>query len=231
MEILYCDNHLLVAVKPCNLPSQADISGDPDLLSLLKEEVRKRYDKPGNVFLGLVHRLDRPAGGVMVFARTSKAAARLSEQFASHSQGRRYLAVTQGIMRGERHPVHFLKKGPDGTVHTVPEGTEGAKRAELISRPLAWADGLTLTEAELFTGRSHQIRVQHASLGYPLWGDARYGGGLPGQQLALWAWSLTLVHPTRKEEMTFTCPPPASGVWLRFQKAIEEHCGIPKICL
>lgn len=223
MEILYCDNHILAAVKPYNMPSQGDSSGDDDMLSALKKYVGIKYNKPGNVYLGLVHRLDRPAGGVMVFARTSKAAARLSAQFAAHSQGRRYMAVLQGEMRGERRLVDYLAKGADGMVRIVRENSPGAKRAELATRPMAVRGGLTLTDVELFTGRAHQIRVQHAGFGRPLWGDARYGGGKPGQQLALWAYMLTIKHPTRDEIMTFKARPPRSGVWLDFDDVIDER--------
>ena len=157
-SILYCDNHILVAVKPCNVPSQADASGDEDMLTRLKKYIGIKYNKPGNVYLGLVHRLDRPAGGVMIFARTSKAAARLSAQFAAHAQGRRYLAVTRGQWKTPAHPVDFLRKDEKGMVRVVPETAPGAKRAELISTPLACREGLTLTDVELMTGRAHQIR-------------------------------------------------------------------------
>jgi len=221
MDILYCDNHLLVAVKPCNMPSQADSSRDTDMLTELKKYIGIKFNKPGNVYLGLVHRLDRPAGGVMVFARTSKAAARLSEQFAKHSQGRRYMAVTRGEWSGSAHPVDFLLKGADGMVRVVREGTPGAKRAELISTPVASREGLTLTDVELMTGRAHQIRVQHQHMGHPLWGDNRYGGGKSGQQLALWAYSLTIKHPTKDEMLTFTAPPPKTAPWNMFSDAIK----------
>lgn len=222
MDILYCDNHLLVAVKPCNMPSQADSSGDTDMLTELKKYIGIKFNKPGNVYLGLVHRLDRPAGGVMVFARTSKAAARLSEQFAKHSQGRKYMAVTRGEWKKAVHPVDWLLKGGDGMVRAVKEGTPGAKRAELISTPAAVKDGLTLTDVELMTGRAHQIRVQHQNMGHPLWGDNRYGGGKSGQQLALWAYSLTIKHPTKDEMLTFTAPPPNTAPWNIFSDAIKE---------
>lgn len=228
MEILYCDNHLLVAVKPCNMPSQADSSRDTDMLTELKKYIGIKFNKPGNVYLGLVHRLDRPAGGVMVFARTSKAAARLSEQFAKHSQGRRYMAVTRGAWDKPAHPVDFLLKGADGMVRIVREGTPGAKRAELVTTPLAAREGLTLTDVELMTGRAHQIRVQHAGMQHPLWGDNRYGGGKAGQQLALWAYSLTIKHPTKDETLTFTAPPPHTAPWSMFSDIIEERLADEK---
>ena len=228
MEILYCDNHLLVAVKPCNMPSQADSSRDTDMLTELKKYIGIKFNKPGNVYLGLVHRLDRPAGGVMVFARTSKAAARLSEQFAKHSQGRRYMAVTRGEWDAPAHPVNWLLKGGDGMVRIVSEGTPGAKRAELISTPLASRNALTLTDVELMTGRAHQIRVQHAGMKHPLWGDNRYGGGKAGQQLALWAYSLTIKHPTKDEMLTFTAPPPDTAPWNMFSDIIKERLADEK---
>ncbi len=222
MDILYCDNHILVAVKPFNVPSQADSSGDGDMLTMLKAWVKQKYDKPGNVYLGLVHRLDRPAGGVMVFARTSKAASRLFEQFSNHFQGRKYLCVIKGALEHESVFEDWLIKGNDGFVRSVARGAPGAKYARLISSPIAQRDGLTLSDVELFTGRAHQIRVQHAVRGLPLYGDARYGGGRPGEQLALWAYSLTVEHPTTHETMTFTCPPPMTGVWERFSKEIKN---------
>ena len=157
----------------------------------------------------------------MVFARTSKAAARLSEQFAKHSQGRRYIAVTRGEWNKSVHPVDHLLKGADGMVRVVKEGTPGAKRAELVSSPVAVKGGLTLTDVELMTGRAHQIRVQHQNMGHPLWGDNRYGGGKSGQQLALWAYSLTIKHPTKDEILTFTAPPPNTAPWNMFSEAIE----------
>lgn len=225
VPVLYEDNHLLVVVKPANLPTQADASGDDDLLSILKRYIGNKYQKPGNVYMGLVHRLDRPVGGVMVFARTSKAASRLSEAFAKHDQDRQYLAVLQGEMPFSREMVNYLLKTESGnqefTVRAVSEGTPGAKRAQLLSEPIAIRDHLTLARATLYTGRAHQIRVQHAAAGFPLWGDARYGGGKPGQQIALWAYRLSFRHPTKKEEtLSFVAPPPNSSVWKLFADEI-----------
>lgn len=222
--ILFEDNHLIFAQKPANLPVQADSSGDMDMLSILKEYIRIKYAKPGNVYLGLVHRLDRPVGGVMVFAKTSKAAARLSAQFSAHTNSKMYLAVLQGEMHAETRMEDYLfADEKSGMVRRAKSTDMGAKRAELISSPVAVRDGLTLTRVTLLTGRKHQIRVQHASSGFPLWGDARYGGGKSGQQIALWAESLTVEHPTLKTPVTVRSTPPASGAWLKFSDLLREE--------
>lgn len=222
IPVLYEDNHLLVVVKPANLPSQGDSSGDDDLLTILKRHIAEKYNKPGAVYLGLVHRLDRPVGGVMVFARTSKAASRLSETFRSHEQDRQYLAVVEGEFDQELSlKDYLLKDGKTGMVRAVKAGTSGAKEARLVSCPVAAKDKLTLTRVQLFTGRSHQIRVQHAHAGHPLWGDMRYGHGVPGRQIALWACHLALEHPTRHEQMVFACRPPRTGAWNKFEAEID----------
>ena len=227
IPVLYEDNHLLVVVKPANLPSQADASGDDDLLSILKRYIGEKYNKPGAVYLGLVHRLDRPVGGVMVFARTSKAAARLAETFRTHEQDRRYLAVVEGHLQQERTLVDFLlKDGKSGMVRAVKESTPGAKMAKLTTSPIAQREELTLADVQLFTGRSHQIRVQHAHAGHPLWGDMRYGHGKPGRQIALWAYRLKINHPTRHEELTFSFPPPMAGAWKLFEEEIRRHVEV-----
>ena len=224
IPVLYGDNHLLVVEKPPNLPVQADSSGDADLLSILKGYIGEKYQKPGAVYLGLVHRLDRPVGGAMVFARTSKAAARLSKAFAEHVQDKRYLAVLQGELEGPRTLEDWLKKNPaDGMVRVTSPGAESAKFAKLETVPLCVKEGLTLAEVRLYTGRAHQIRVQHAHAGLPLWGDARYGGGKPGQQIALWAASLGFEHPVRHEPMRFVSAPPMIGVWPKFSDIIEDY--------
>ena len=226
IDVLYEDNHLLAVVKPPNLPVQADSSGDDDLLSIMKRHIGHKYQKPGNVYLGLVHRLDRPVGGVMVLARTSKAAARLSAAFAGHGQDKRYLAVAQGrVPRAMALEDALVKDGATGMVRVADPAAPGAKIARLDTRPLAWREGLTLLEVALHTGRAHQIRVQHAHAGYPLWGDARYGGGRPGQQIALWAASLAVEHPTRHEPLRFCAPPPDSGAWAMFAPEIDAYFG------
>lgn len=223
IPVLYEDNHLLCVEKPPNLPVQADASGDMDLLNILKNFIRDKYMKPGNVFVGLVHRLDRPVGGCMVFAKTSKAAARLSAQFSQHTTEKKYYAVLQGELRSRTEFTDYLRQNEKtGMVVSAKETDEGAKKASLISDPVSHKDGFTLTEVTLLTGRKHQIRVQHALHGLPLWGDARYGGGKSGMQIALWAHMLTFTHPTTKEFITIESAPPMNGAWKMFSEEISK---------
>ena len=178
LTVLYEDNHLLVVLKPQNMPTQGDASGDNDLLSLVKKYVKEKYDKPGEAFVGLVHRLDRPTGGVMVFAKTSKAASRLSEQLRDGSFEKRYLAVLVGLPRDRQARLtNYLKKDEKNNMVTVvPAAIEGAKRAELVYKVVELTPKLSLVDIKLFTGRSHQIRVQMQHIGTPVFGDVRYGG-------------------------------------------------------
>lgn len=216
--IVYEDNHLLVVVKPPNMPTQADASGDPDLHGTMKRYIAEKYQKPGAVYLGLVHRLDRPVGGLVVLARTSKAADRLSRQVRDKTLARQYVAAVRGTPEEKAELQDWLlKDAATNTVRAVPEGTPGAKDAWLRFARVGSADGLTLVRVKLFTGRSHQIRVQLAHHGMPIWGDARYGGGRPGQQIALWGAHLGLVHPTLKTPMHFDALPPRDAMpWSGF---------------
>lgn len=207
VEILYVDNHLLVAVKPPNLPSQADASGDMDMFTLMKAYIKETYHKPGEAYLGLLHRLDRPVGGLMAFARTSKAAARLSQQLRTHAMRREYLAVVRGDAPQEAVLEDMLER-PDGP----------AQRAALRYRCIARAEGLSLLDVQLETGRKHQIRIQLSRAGLPIWGDARYGAGRPGEQIALWAAGLQLMHPTTQLPMDFESAPPVQVPWSQFKK-------------
>ena len=212
-DVLYEDNHVLVAVKPPNMLSQADNTGDTDLLSLLKEYIRVEYNKPGNVYLGLVHRLDRPVGGLMVFARTSKAASRLSEQMRRHEMGREYLCVAVGEAEDTFTLTDYLWKDPIQNRVTVCEADrKGAQRAELHGRCIDRREGTSLCALKLETGRKHQIRAQMSNVGLPLWGDNKYGGGIPGQQIALWGYKLTFVHPVTHRVMRFYSMPDGN-VW------------------
>ncbi|MGI9175912.1 MAG: RluA family pseudouridine synthase [Rhodothermales bacterium] len=211
LDVRYLDNHLLVINKPAGVLVQEDHTGDPDLLSIGKAYLKERFDKPGNVFLGLVHRLDRPASGVMVFARTSKAASRLSQAFRERTPEKRYLALVEGRAVGGGTLVDHLVK-EDRQVRIVRPDYPKAQRAELTWRALEERKGLTLVEVKLKTGRPHQIRVQLAHLGFPILGDLRYDARreLDGRNLALHCYCLGLEHPTQKEWMAWEAPPPAT---------------------
>lgn len=227
IPVIYEDNHLLVVNKPVNIPVQQDISEDPDLLTLLKEYIREKYHKPGNVFLGLIHRLDRPASGCMVFARTSKAASRLSNQFRKRIVKKEYLAVVQGKTPDMGTLLNYLKKDRNkNTVYSVSPGSKNAKKAVLHYRTIAYHSDYSLVHIELETGRSHQIRVQFATAGYPLWGDHRYGSDndQSTRQLALHSFRLTFEHPTRHENLTFECLPGNAKPWTLYNlKSISQE--------
>ncbi|MBQ9251344.1 MAG: RluA family pseudouridine synthase [Clostridia bacterium] len=211
-DVLYEDNHVLVAVKPPNMLSQADDTKDTDILTLLKEYIREEYNKPGNVYLGLVHRLDRPVGGLMVFARTSKAAARLSEQMRQHEMGREYLCIAVGEMEDTFTLTDYLWKDPIQNKVAVCEADQkGSQLAVLNGRCLARREGTSLCAIRLETGRKHQIRAQMSHAGAPLWGDNKYGGGIRGQQIALWGYKLSFVHPTTRKVMRFFSMPEGSA--------------------
>ncbi|OZB94948.1 RluA family pseudouridine synthase [Paenibacillus sp. XY044] len=224
IPILYEDNHLLGIVKPVNVPTQEDASGDADLVSLLKEDIKIRYNKPGNVFVGLVHRLDRPVGGAMVFAKTSKAASRLSETVRSRKFRKIYAAVVHGKLPAPKGSLKdfLLKDAKTNTVSVVKPGTTGAKEALLDYEVIAEADRYSLVKVELHTGRSHQIRVQMSHAGCPLYGDQKYGSGLnkPGQQIALWSVIVGVPHPVTKEEIVLTSLPPSEHPWNLWPEAI-----------
>ena len=229
-SILYEDNHVLVAVKPPNMLSQADSTGDPDILSLLKDYLKEKYHKPGNVYLGLVHRLDRPVGGLMVFARTSKAAARLDAQMREHEMGREYLCVTTGDVDDEFTLTDYLIHDEIKNREVVCEAdTRGGKLAILHGRCIDRREGTSLCAIRLETGRKHQIRAQMSNIGAPLWGDNRYGTGIPGQQIALWGYKLVFRHPTVGEVMTFHSMPEGS-IWNAYADllTVPEDTDTPK---
>ncbi|MTI95264.1 MAG: RNA pseudouridine synthase [Firmicutes bacterium] len=219
IPIIFEDNHLLVVNKPVNVLSQADKTGDKDMLTLLKQDLKVRYNKPGNVYLGLVHRLDRPVGGVMVFAKTSKAAARLSDQIRTREFAKTYLAVVHGKPKKANRLRHYLAKDSStNTVSVVSSDAQNAKEAELEYHVLASTGDLSLLKINLITGRPHQIRVQFAATDYPLYGDQKYGAKInkPGQQLALFCHEISCLHPTRKEPLTFSQNPRDVHPWNQF---------------
>lgn len=223
VKTLYQDNHLWVVNKPAGMPTVPDDSRDPSVFDWVGDAIREDKQKPGNVFVGVVQRLDRPVGGVLVFARTSKAAARLNRQFHSHEIGRRYVAVTEGIPEAEGRIEHsLLKEGRRNVVRVVPEGTPRSKAARTQYRVLSTWNEHALVELVPDTGRSHQLRVAMASLGTPLVGDLKYGASdrLPDRSVALFAEHLELMHPTRKERVRFEARPPRVHAWRAFDDVL-----------
>lgn len=217
VPILHEDNHLLFVQKPVNIPVQEDRTGDQDLLTFLKEDIKIRYQKPGNVYLGLVHRLDRPVGGVMVFAKTSKAASRLSDAIRRKALDKNYLAVVRGTPPKDQDVLadYLVKDHRKNIVHTAKPNNKNAKKAVLEYEVIGKNDNLSLLSIQLHTGRPHQIRVQLSSRGCPLYGDQKYGTDVnqPGQQIALWSHALTIEHPTKKEDITIHSYPPNEYPW------------------
>ena len=222
--ILHEDNHIIVVLKPQNIACCPDESGDDNLLDCAKRYIKEKYDKPGNAYLGLVHRLDRPTGGVMVFAKTSKAAARLSEQMKTGGFEKRYLAVLCGAPSKKKGTLeNYLRKNTvNNTVYVCTQTEEGAKFASLGYEIREEKEGLALAEIDLHTGRTHQIRVQFASINTPVYGDMRYGGekAVKGK-LALWAYSLRFTHPVTGESLRFMVQPPEDGVWNKFEITLK----------
>jgi 23S rRNA pseudouridine1911/1915/1917 synthase len=221
LEVLLCDNHLLAVAKPAGLPIVPDKSGDESLLEQAKTWVAREFDKPGEAFLGVVHRLDRPVSGVVLLARTSKAAARLSDQFRTGEAEKEYRALGEGRPEHPRGVLEqwLLKDSDRNVVAAVAPGVEGAKRSVTrwdVSGEVE-AEGRTLTcfDVRPKTGRAHQIRVALSSIGCPILGDMKYGavGPLSDRSIALHAAVLTIQHPTRKEPVRIECAPPDRPWW------------------
>ena len=218
VKVLYEDNHIIVAIKPAGVLSQSDGSDSPDMLTILKAYIKEEYSKPGEVYLGLVHRLDRPVSGVMVFARTSKAASRLSEQIRTRKVEKIYRCVVNGVLEGEGRLENYICKDEDRNIVTVIDKEKpGFKASYLDYKALVSKDGLTLVEVKLGTGRSHQIRAQMAHSGYPLIGDLKYGDkDKRCKDIALEAYKLSFEHPVKREFITFEAPIPSVYPWSLF---------------
>lgn len=222
LKIIYEDNHLLVLSKPAGLLAVPDSTGDASLLDLAKAYIKKTKKKPGDVFLGVVHRIDRPVSGLVCFAKTSKAASRLSEQMRAHAIQKTYLALTKGMPLHENGIFeHMLRKDrTKNIVELFPAGVEeaGAKSARTIWRVIKKKNDLCLLELTPETGRPHQLRSQCAYMGLSILGDVKYGAAAPlaDGSIALHAFKLALCHPTKKELLIFEAPLPALAVWQEF---------------
>ena len=212
LNILYEDNHIIVVEKMPNILSQSDITKDIDLLTMVKSYIKEKYNKPGNVYLGLVHRLDRPVGGLMVFAKTSKAAKRLSEQIKNKEFSKYYLAITNNIIKKDSGVFKDkLLKLDNGNTIVSDDGKESILEYNVLDRK----DNKTLVKINLLTGRHHQIRVQFSSRGYPLVGDQRYGKQ-DKKQICLYAYKICFNHPTTKKRLEFSKLPDNKNSWTKF---------------
>lgn len=218
INIIYEDNHLLIVEKPVNMPVCEDSSRDMDLLTYLKGYIKNKYNKPGNVYLGLVHRLDRPVGGIIVFAKTSKCASRLSEQIRNKTFKKTYYAVIEGKIQNEgTYKDRLLKDSRNNSVKIDKNGKESVLNYKLID----YNKDYSLVKINLITGRSHQIRVQFSSRNHALYGDQKYNkNSKVGQQIALFSNKVEFVHPTTKEKLEFILPLPNKYPWNIFKKSI-----------
>lgn len=214
-NILYEDNHILVCVKPTGILSQSAGNQRQDMLTWIKDFIKERDQKPGNVFLGLVHRLDSNVGGVMVFAKTSKGASRLSESIREHHFEKRYLALVEGNLEGHGELEHFLDKD-EQRLMSVESTSQIGKKSRLSYQVLAHhalqGRPISLIDVHLETGRFHQIRSQFSLVGHPLVGDQKYGSSFPQLPLALWAYRLQFPHPISKEPCIFTSEVEIDGI-------------------
>ena len=208
LNILYEDNHIIVVEKKVNILSQSDITGDIDLLSLVKKYIKEKYKKLGNVYVALIHRLDRPVGGIMVFAKTSKAAKRLNEQIKKHEFKKTYLALLDGILeKKEDTLINYLYK--DEKTHNsivVDENFSGAKKAILDYKVIDYINDKTLVKVNLITGRHHQIRLQFKNINHPIYGDQKHGNK-NNEDIHLFAYKLEFIHPVSKEKLSFKLLP------------------------
>ena len=226
MTVLYEDNHIIAVNKTCNEIVQGDKTGDTPLSDIVKAYIKDKYNKPGEVFLGVTHRLDRPTSGVVLFARTSKALTRLNEMFKSHEQIRKtYWAIVQGapkqpearlenwLTRNEQLNKSFIAKS----------GAKEAKQAVLSYKTLVRGDNYSLLEINLETGRHHQIRCQLAAIGCPVKGDLKYGAkrSNPDGGICLHARKIEFIHPVKKELICITAPVPDESLWQQFAASIQ----------
>ena len=217
LNIIYEDNHIIVVEKIPNILSQDDETGDISMMKLVKDYLKEKYNKPGNVYLGLVHRLDRPVGGVIIFAKTSKAASRLSDEVRKKVFKKEYLTIVDGKFENDKGTLeNYLYKDKKTNISYVfSKDKKQAKIAKLDYEALKYdrKKDLSILKINLHTGRHHQIRVQLSNINHSIYGDQKYGKRGKNKQIALWAYKLTIIHPTKKEKMVFTSLPKKTGIW------------------
>ena len=206
LNVIYEDNHIIVVEKPYNVPVQEDSSSNIDMITIIKEYLKKKYDKKGNVYLGLVHRLDRPVSGLMVFAKTSKAASRLSDSIRKNDFHKEYLAVVHGKVKNEDRLVDYISKN-EKTFSSYIDNKNG--KESILEYKLLYYDNkedVSLIKVNLITGRHHQIRLQMSNINHPLYGDQRYGFQ-DKKQIMLFAYKIRFNHPVKKEKIEFRLLP------------------------
>ena len=217
LQVLYEDNHLIVINKRVGDIVQGDKTGDTPLSEHVKQYIKKKYDKPGLVFLGVTHRLDRPTSGIVVFARTSKSLSRMNKMFAEKATEKIYWAIVKNQPKKQKDTlIHWLKRNPkQNKSYAYPKEIPDSKRSELEYTVLKKLDNYVLLQILLKTGRHHQIRAQLATLGSPIKGDLKYGfdRSNPDGGIHLHARKLSFEHPVKKEMISFTAPPPADALW------------------
>ena len=218
MEVLYEDNHIIAVNKTCNEIVQGDKTGDTPLSETVKAYIKEKYNKPGEVFLGVTHRLDRPTSGVVLFARTSKALTRLNEMFKSHEQIRKtYWAIVQGTPKVPEARLEnwLVRNEAQNKSYIAKSGAKEAKQAILSYKTLAKGEHYTLLEINLETGRHHQIRCQLAAIGCPIKGDLKYGAkrSNPDGGICLHARQIEFIHPVSKQDICITAPMPDDALW------------------
>lgn len=225
IKIIYEDNHLLVVEKPSGILTQADDTKDLDMYNLLKEYIRVEYNKPGEAWLGIVHRLDQPVAGVMVFAKTSKAASRLSNQIRLNEWKKQYLVITDNVPHENKaiYTDYLYKDRRNNNSYVVDKNHPNSKYSVLSNEVISTNENKALLKVDLETGRSHQIRVQLASRNIPIYGDFRYNDKpKKNSDLKLFAYKLEIIHPTKKERMTFMSKPKLTGQWIKFKKELDQ---------
>lgn len=226
MEVIYEDNHIIIVNKAVGEIVQGDRTGDTPLVETVRQYIKEKYAKPGNVFCGVVHRLDRPVGGLVVFAKTSKALARLNEMFREGKVKKTYWAITRGCPAEEsaRLEGYITSVERNNKSYYSLSPSDGAKRAALSYRLLARGDRYNLLEVNLETGRKHQIRVQLASIGCPIKGDLKYGDkrSNPDGGISLIARRIHFIHPVSGKEIDLTAPVPDERLWKELESAVRN---------